>query len=157
MKLFIWNLLLAVAWAGLTGVFSLRSLAVGYGLGYALLYFVRDAHDRSAYHVRVLRGIGFGFYFLYELMVANLRVAWEVLSPTARLHSAVVEVPLDVESDAEITALSNLITLTPGTLSVDISRDRRVLYVHLLHVTNAEQARREIKEGLERRLLRLLR
>jgi multicomponent Na+:H+ antiporter subunit E len=68
-----------------------------------------------------------------------------------------VAVPLDARTDAEIVLLANLITLTPGTLSLDLSDDRTVLYVHAMYLTDPDELRREIKEGFERRVLEVLR
>jgi multicomponent Na+:H+ antiporter subunit E len=78
-----------------------------------------------------------------------------VLGPHRRLKPALLAVPLDVRSDAEIAMLANLITLTPGTLSVDVAPDRSALYVHCLGVDDPDAMRREIKDGLERRVAEL--
>jgi multicomponent Na+:H+ antiporter subunit E len=66
-----------------------------------------------------------------------------------------VAVPLDVTSDAEILLLSMLINITPGSLTLDLSEDRRTLYVHVMHMRSADASRREIKDGYERRVSRL--
>jgi multicomponent Na+:H+ antiporter subunit E len=63
-----------------------------------------------------------------------------------------VAVPLDVRSDAAITLLANVLTLTPGTLSVDVSTDRRTLYVHALVAPDPDALIREVKERFERRV-----
>ena len=68
-----------------------------------------------------------------------------------------VGVPLDATTDAEIALLANLVTLTPGTLSLDVSADRRVLYVHGMFVDDPDELRRAVKQGFERRVLELLR
>ncbi len=60
-------------------------------------------------------------------------------------------------SDVEITLLANLVTLTPGTLSLDVSEDRSTLFVHAMFVDDPDVLRREIKHGFERRVLELLR
>jgi multicomponent Na+:H+ antiporter subunit E len=75
------------------------------------------------------------------------------------MRPGVIAVPLDAKTDAEITLLANLITLTPGTLSLDLSPDRGVLYVHTMYIDqdDVERARRQIKDNLERRVLELLR
>ena len=86
---------------------------------------------------------------------ANLRVAIEVLTPQQRMRPAIVAIPLDVRRDFEITLLANLITLTPGTLSLDVSSDKRVLYVHSMYVDDIDAFRREIKNGFERRVKEL--
>ena len=75
-----------------------------------------------------------------------------------KTHStAIVAVPLDVETDGEITLLANLISLTPGSLCLDVSEDRKTLYVHVMFLDDVEECRRELKEGFERRVLELLR
>ncbi len=94
-------------------------------------------------------------FFLWELVLANLKMARDVLMPLGRLRPAVVAVPLDLKTDWQITLLSILITLTPGTLSLDVSTDRKVLFIHAMHVTDAEEFRRQIKSGFERRVRRL--
>ncbi|MFN3326636.1 MAG: Na+/H+ antiporter subunit E [Bryobacteraceae bacterium] len=96
------------------------------------------------------------FYFLKELTLATVRVAADVVRPLDQLHPAVVAVPLDVRSDAEILLLSNLLTLTPGTLSLDVSTDRRVLYIHAMNAQDLDKLRTEIKAGFERRIRNLL-
>ena len=69
-----------------------------------------------------------------------------------RIEPAVVAIPLDVTSDGEILLLSMLINITPGSVTIDLSDDRRTLYVHVMHMTTAEETRREIKDGFERRV-----
>lgn len=65
--------------------------------------------------------------------------------------------PLDVETDLEITLFANLVTLTPGTLSLDVSKDRKTLFVHVMYLEDEEQFRRELKDGLEKRLIGVMR
>jgi multicomponent Na+:H+ antiporter subunit E len=84
-------------------------------------------------------------------------MAYDVVTPGFHMRPAVVAVPLDVETDLEITLLANLITVTPGSFSLDVSDDRKVLYVHAMYVDDPDEYRREIKEGFERRVLELLR
>jgi multicomponent Na+:H+ antiporter subunit E len=73
------------------------------------------------------------------------------------MRPGIVAIPLDLEGDAAITLLANLVTLTPGALSLDVSPDRTVLYVHTMYMDDAETFRREIKQGFERRVKELLR
>ena len=105
----------------------------------------------------LFRLFGFLFFFLWELVKSNLRVAVDVVTPKHRMKPGVVAVPLDVDKDEEITLLANLISLTPGTLSLDVSDDKKVLYVHAMYVEDPEAFRKEVKEGFERRVKELLR
>jgi multicomponent Na+:H+ antiporter subunit E len=65
--------------------------------------------------------------------------------------------PLDARTDEEITMLANLVTLTPGTVCLDVSEDRRTMFIHAMFVNDPDELRNEIKQGLERRVLELLR
>jgi multicomponent Na+:H+ antiporter subunit E len=105
------------------------------------------------------QAVWFALFYIRQLILSNLRVAYDILTPTHYMRPGVIAVPLDARTDAEITLLANLITLTPGTLSLDLSADRRVLYVHAMYIDNddVDEARRQIKKGLERRVLELLR
>jgi multicomponent Na+:H+ antiporter subunit E len=104
---------------------------------------------------RSLRAVILVEFFARELVIANVRVALDVLRPIDRLRPAVIAVPLDVTSDGEILLLSMLINITPGSVTVDLSHDRRTLYVHVMHIEAAEQSRHEIKTGFESRVKRL--
>lgn len=158
MRIFLMNLLLAFVWRAVTGVPGLINLMVGFVIGYMLLWWMRPLLiDGSSYFSRLPRAISFAGFFIVELVKSNFRVAWDVITPKAYRQPGFFAVPLDAESDAEITLLANLITLTPGTLSIDVSTDRKVLYVHGMFVEDVENARRQIKDGFERRVLNLLR
>jgi multicomponent Na+:H+ antiporter subunit E len=145
-------LVLALAWVAVTGEASLGNLVEGAVLSALLLALVRFRAGRGFRLSKVPKAIGLLAYFLKELLLANAAVARSVLSPASALSPGIVAVPLDLTSSAGITILANLITLTPGTLSIDVSGDRRTLYVHALHVGEPEAFRREVKEGFERRV-----
>jgi multicomponent Na+:H+ antiporter subunit E len=151
------NLLLALTWTLLTGVMRPANFLVGFTLGYLALWLVRDVTGPSIYFDKPRQIVRFAGLFLWELVRANLRVAYEVVTPKLRMRPGIVAIPLDLTSDAAITLLANLITLTPGALSLDVSPDRTVLYVHTMYMHDAEAFRQEIKEGFERRVKELLR
>jgi multicomponent Na+:H+ antiporter subunit E len=150
------SILLAFAWAALLGEVTPFNLLIGYGLGYAVLALLEKGGVLpSTFQTKVGRGISLAAFFLWELMVANVRVAADVLRPHTAIRPAVVAIPLDVTSDAEILLLSALINITPGSVTIDLSEDRRTLFVHVMHITSADESRREIKSGFERRVKRL--
>ena len=146
------NLLLALAWMALTGQFDPLNFIAGFALGYILLRLVHPQDEPLAYFRKAILVLRFAGFFLWELVLANLRVAWAVLSPTLKFSPAVVAVPLDARSDLAITLLANLITLTPGSLALDISTDRSVMYVHTMQAGDIDQVRLDVKE-LEARVL----
>jgi multicomponent Na+:H+ antiporter subunit E len=152
------NLLLALAWAVLQGEFSLGTLLTGYVFGYlVLLALVRGGVlAASPYIGRVHRVMGLALFFFWELVRANLRLALDVATPRYHMRPGIIAVPLDATKDAEILLLSMLINLTPGSVALDVSPDRKVLYVHVMYIDTPDAARNEIKSGFERRVLRVL-
>lgn len=141
----------------MTGSFTARTLAFGFALGFVILFFTRRIVGAPNYGRKVVHVLGLALFFLRELITANLRVAFDVLTPGLRIRPGIVAIPLDVTTDAEITLLANLITLTPGTLSLDVSTDRRVLYIHAMYIDDPEAVRQQIKRGFERRVIEVLR
>ena len=103
---------------------------------------------------RIRRVLSLAILFLYELMASAVRVALVVVRPdmSKAVRPAIVAVPLSVKSEAEITLLANLITLTPGTLSVDVSADKSVLYVHALYMDDRDAMIADIANGFEKKI-----
>ncbi len=152
-----WNFFLAIIWAALWSDFSGVNLLVGFVVGYLVLAIaLRDLPDFARYVSKVPRTISFFFYFNRELIKSNLKVAYDVLTRTHHMKPGVIAMPLEARSDGEISIVANLISLTPGTLSLDVSSDRRVLYIHVMYLTDEAQVVHEIKD-LERRILDILR
>lgn len=151
MNLFALNLLLAVVWAMLTGSFTLASLLSGFLLGFAALWVLTPLLEAPrGYFLRTLYWVRLIVLFHYELVVSSLEVLWDVVTPTHRSRPTVLDVPLDVTSDAGILLVTNLISLTPGTLSLEVSEDRRTLRVHAMFGEDPDAVRRQIKTGMER-------
>ncbi|MFQ3630236.1 Na+/H+ antiporter subunit E [Roseiflexus sp.] len=145
------NILLSIAWSALTGVFTPVNLVFGFALGYGVLWFLRRQLRGERYFIKAPQIVWFVMYVLWEIILANLNVARVVLlTPKEQIKPGIVAIPLDIRSDAEITMLANLITLTPGTLSLDVADDRSCLYVHAIDIGDPERFRRGVKEGFER-------
>lgn len=157
MRALLWNVLLALVWAFSFGEITLSSLLVGFALGYVVLWLSRGLLDTTYYCSRVPRLIEFSLFFIWKLIQANFKVAYDVLTPTHYMRPGIIALELDAKTDMEITMLANLITLTPGTLALEVSADRRHLYIHSMYITDPEADKQEIKHGFERRLLELLR
>ncbi len=151
MNLLLLNLILALVWGAVTASFALGNLIFGYVLGFIALWLVRDRFEARNFN-RPWRMLRLMWLFLSELFLSAFRVARDTVSPRMGFRPAIIAVPLDVENRVEIMLLANLISLTPGTLSVDVSTDRSTLYVHAMDVDNPEELRREIKDGFERRI-----
>jgi multicomponent Na+:H+ antiporter subunit E len=157
MKGMTWTLLLALAWVGMTGLVSAANLLIGFVIGYFILLGLQGPSALSGQLRRVWRTVELLAFFAWELLLANVRVAWDVVTPTHLMRPGVIAVPLEASSDLEILLLANMVSLTPGTLSLDVSADRRALYIHAMYLHDRERITRSIKDGFERRLLEVLR
>ena len=156
MNVFFLNTFLALSWAALVGSFTFPSLLVGYAIGYAALWVARPLFEGSTYFERVWRVIRLAVLFVYELIVSSLRVVWDVITPTHLSRPGIIAMPLDAEGEGQILLVAGLISLTPGSLSLDVSPDRKTLYVHAMFVDDPEVLRRELKDGLERSVIEAL-
>ncbi|MCB1518182.1 MAG: Na+/H+ antiporter subunit E [Hyphomicrobiaceae bacterium] len=149
------SLILALVWVAITGNFSAPNLLMGWLISLLAMWVVRNQMTTPILVSRMRRVIGLILLFLYELVLSAFRVARLVLTPNirSRLKPGIVAFPVTAKSDVEITLLANLITLTPGTLSVDVSEDRSVIYVHCISVDDKQDVIRDIAEGFEAKII----
>jgi multicomponent Na+:H+ antiporter subunit E len=153
MRLLIVNLLMGVMWVAVSGSATVHNLLFGFVLSLAIVWLLREQVNGANYLVRIARMFSLFRLFIIELAKSAWKVTVLVLSPRLQVQPGIFAFPLTVTSDIEITLLANLITLTPGTLSVDVSEDRKILYVHALDCSDPDGARRDIAEGFERKIL----
>ncbi|GMG87081.1 Na+/H+ antiporter subunit E [Biformimicrobium ophioploci] len=152
MNLFLLNTLLAIAWSALTGSASLMNFLVGFIIGYAALQVSNFQSAREKYFRRVPKTISLSVFFLRELVLSSLRVAQEVLSPKMLSTPRIMRVPLEIRDPNQILVLTSLISLTPGTLVLDVTPENDAMIVHTMFVEDPEAFRREIREGFEYRV-----
>ena len=155
-KIFLINVLLAFTWCAVQGTFTFVNLLFGFVISSAALWLIREQFGTSKYFKRTSLIVGLIFLFLKELFLSVLRVAWLVLKPGQSYRPSFISFPLTVREPHEITLLANLITLTPGTLSVDVSDDNKTLYIHCIDVDDVEELRKDIADGFERKILEAL-
>ncbi len=166
----IWlNLLLALAWVAINASYTPADWIVGLLFGFLVLRISWRALSSEPFSfgrylrfntrnplLTAWRWLGFLAFGFVEIVKSNIAVTKAVLAPKLELDPGIVAIPLDVQSDAGITALANLITLTPGTVTLDVSSDRKTLYIHAFSVGDAEALRRDTKAAFERRVQELL-
>lgn len=153
---FLTNILLTFLWVALTGAFYLSNIVFGFILSYFLLWIIYSKSSDNQYFKLIPRVISFIFFFVYELIKANIQVAYEVMTPTLNMKPGIVAVPLDVKTDLQITILANFITLTPGSFSLDVSDDKSVMFIHSMYITDREKFISGIKNGFERRIIEMI-
>lgn len=151
------NVLLALAWGAVTGSFSLLNLVFGFVIAAIALWIIREQFNTSAYIARAWRVTSLILVFLKDLTVSALKVAAIVLSPTRSYQPGFIAFPLTTDRNAEIALLANMITLTPGTLSVDVSDDKSTLFIHCIDVPDPEAQKEDIAQGFERKIMEAMR
>lgn len=156
-KNFLMNLLLSFLWVALTGSLSYSGFAFGFILGFFVLWIMNKNEEDRRYFYRLPKIFSFVFYFLYQMIKANIAVAYDVITPKYFFRPGVVRYPLSARSDFEINVLSTFISLTPGTLILDVSEDKKALFIHAMYLKSPELFVRQLKEGMEKRLLEILR
>ncbi|MFO8085648.1 MAG: Na+/H+ antiporter subunit E [Desulfobacterales bacterium] len=156
-NLFLLNLFLAAGFCGVLGQLNLSGFLAGFAIGYLALWITRPLYEPTPYFKKVSKTFQLMAYFVWQLIVSNFRVLWDVVTPTHISKPGIIAVPLDAKSDFEIMLVANLVSLTPGTLSLDVSDDRSLLYVHVMFFDDVENARLQIKEGIEKRVLEAIR
>jgi multicomponent Na+:H+ antiporter subunit E len=95
------------------------------------------------------------FFFMFELVKANWDVFRLIFKGRNFVRPAIIRVPIELKSDAEILLLANMITLTPGTLTLEVSSDRKALFVHAIHTDSVDETVKSIKVGFEARIQEL--
>ena len=149
---------LLVTWVGLTGVWlalwedlTWANLLAGVGVAVIVSVLV-PLRPRLGPPLgfRPLKALALAAYFLWELVDASVRLAWEVVTPVNHVNAAVVSVELTTSSPAIATLVANLVSLTPGTLTLEIDQETLTLYIHVLHLDDME-GQRESVLAFERR------
>jgi multicomponent Na+:H+ antiporter subunit E len=151
------HMMLAILWAMATGSLNLPSLMLGFLVAGGVLHFAGPALGNPRYAVRAFRVVGLALFFLRELLVSSVRVAIDVLRPSLTMIPAVIAVPIELGDDAQITLLANLISLTPGTLTIDVSAEGSTLYVHAMYGDDPDGVRQHIQHEYERRIQEVFR
>ncbi len=148
------GLVLALLWTAVTGDFTFDNLVLGGVIGFVALWLMRNQIVQPTLFRRFGRALSLMGLFLFQLSLSATRVAILVIRPDMRRHlkPAIVAFPLSVKSDPEIALLANMITLTPGTLSVDVSNDKKTLFVHALSVPDREALIAAIANGFEAKI-----
>lgn len=152
MKMLVFNLVLAIFWVAVTGSASLHNLIFGLLIGAISVGLVRHQIGGTGYFSRGSRIIALFCLFLYELMASAWSVAKLVCSPRMNLQPGIFRYELSLENDSEIVLLANMITLTPGTLTVDVSDDKKYLYIHALDCADPDALRKSIADGFEKKI-----
>ncbi|MFT5392400.1 MAG: multicomponent K+:H+ antiporter subunit E [Gammaproteobacteria bacterium] len=142
-----------VVWLLLNNTVAPAQVLLGVLLGFVLPHITARFSIEGSRIRSPIALVELAVVFLWDVLVANLEVVVLVLGPRARLRPRLVEVPLEVSSPVAMSALAGIISLTPGTVSVELSVSQRILTVHSLRVLDERGAAQSMKLRYERRLL----
>jgi multicomponent Na+:H+ antiporter subunit E len=156
MKMFLTNVFLTIIWVMLSMKTNLTNIAFGWVLSYGILWLIYGK-QYSAYFRRIPKVINFLLHFFWAIITGSVKIAFDIATPHHFMNPGILAVPLDAETDIEITLLANIITFTPGTMSLDVSTDRKVLYVYCVYAKDESIEVANIKNGLEKKLLEAIR
>lgn len=146
------SLLLGAMWLLLNNSISWEHFLLAALLGISIPLLVQQLQETRHQRIRLGKLSAYCLLVLWDILVANLQVARLVLGPVKRLQPAFIKVPLRITEPQPLVWLASTITLTPGTLSCDVSEDGTYLLVHVLHLEDEEAMVEEIQQRYERRL-----
>jgi multicomponent Na+:H+ antiporter subunit E len=143
---FFWNILLATAWVLMTGSFEFLNYVFGFAIGHTVILLMsRSVSALTDYPRRLPRAIYFLLYLIGELIKSNVKIAFDIITPTFLGKLGVISIELEAKTNVEVTLVANLISLTPGTLSLDVSANKTMLFVHAMYLINEDEVRAELK------------
>lgn len=151
------NLIIAIMWMFLSESYTLASFIAGYIWGILLVLLLNRFIPGRFYGIRVVKIVKLLLLFVKELFLSNLGILKLVYTPKPEIEPGIFALPLEVKSNWEITILAHLISLTPGTLSVAVSDENDILYIHAMDIDEVDKSVKEIKESFERAILEVTR
>ncbi len=141
-------------WVLLWGNLSFANVVTGLLVAVGVLLLARSPARRrfagDTARIRPLATLWFGCFVLYKLVEANIILAWEIVTPRNKIHTGVIAVPLRTESELAMLVVSTVITLTPGTVTIDVKGSPPVLYVNVLHLHDLDKVRADMLDIEER-------
>lgn len=143
------SFIILVLWLILAPTFSIGNVLLASIVAIATPILTASFWPEPLSIQRPLTGLRLFALFIYDVLVANWIVARLVVGPLERLRPRFIEVPIDIDNDIVATMLGNIVALTPGTVSIDIDRERRVLLIHALSVDDPQALIATIKSRYE--------
>jgi len=139
------------------GSMNASTFIIGYLLGLLVIFMMRRFFSSRFYLYRIISIIKLMLIFLRELVLSNWAVLKVVLRPKLDMKPGIFALETKLTSEWEITLLANLITLTPGTLVVDVSPDNKILYIHAMDIEDADEAIEDIRGSFEKAIMEVSR
>ncbi len=151
------NFFIALVWMFMSSSLTVTTFVIGYIIGLLLIVLARRFFPGRLYIVRLWAVIKLVLIFNRELILSNISVLLLVIRPKLNIHPMIFALPTELERDWEITLLSSLITLTPGTMVLNVSDDQNTLYIHAIDVDDVDEAINSIKNSFEKAIMEVSR
>ncbi|WP_181350584.1 Na+/H+ antiporter subunit E [Thalassobacillus sp. CUG 92003] len=151
------NIIIAIMWMFLSETYDFSTFFVGYLLGVGLLFMFRRFIPDAFYMRRAINVLKLILLFIRELILSNFEILKFAYKPKLDMEPGIFALPIELKSNWEITLLANLISLTPGTLSLAVSDDHSTIYVHAMDLPDVEESINDIKEKFENAIMEVTR
>jgi multicomponent Na+:H+ antiporter subunit E len=155
----IYSIFLGLIWCFVHGTINFNNFLIGLLLGPVVIWPFRSLYsfeNKVSYQNitrKIPKMVKYFCVLTVEIIKANIMVAKVILQPKMDIKPGIVAVPIRTVTDAGITAIANTITLTPGTLTIDVSDDKKVLYVHAIDASDPQGLCDSIRDDLEEYVL----
>ncbi|MCA1031672.1 Na+/H+ antiporter subunit E [Bacillus timonensis] len=147
------NIFIAITWMFLSNSYNTGSFFGGFIIGLLMIFALRRFFPQRFYLKNVYAAFILLLIFIRELILSNIEILKLILKPKLDISPGIFVLPTELKKDWEITVLANLITLTPGTLVVDISDDQKYLYIHAMDLKDVDEAIHAIKNTFEKAIM----
>src|SRR5690625_2663352 len=151
------NLVISFMWMFLSEYYTFSSYLFGYMIGAALLFLLNRFFPSRFYLYPIYRILILILIFIRELILSNISIVKLVYRRKPDFEPGIFAMPIEVTKNWEMTLLANLITLTPGTLTVAISEDQSTFFIHAMHIDDKEESIYEIKNTFEKAIMEVTR
>lgn len=151
------HFLIAIVWMFLGDDWTASGLISGFLVGLVLLAVMRRFWPNGLYLVKVWAIFKLIVLFMKELLVSSVAVIRQIVRPRLNIRPGIIAYTTELKSDWEVTLLSSLITLTPGTLTLEVSPDQGTLYIHAMDIEDAEELSRQIRTTFEKAIMEVTR
>src|SRR5699024_3549512 len=147
------NVLIAFVWMFLSESYTLLTFVLGYAIGILLLLLLNRFFPSPFYFKRIYKLFVLILIFIRELILSNIEIVKFVYRKKNDFEPGIFAMPIEVKQNWEITLLANLITLTPGTLTVAISNDNSTLFIHAMYIDDIDDSINDIKNTFEKAIM----
>lgn len=130
------NLIIALLWMLLHDVWDSLTFAMGYVLGILLIFTLRRFFPTPFYGKKVIAVLMLMYIFIREIIKSSFVIIGQIISPQIKIQPGVIKMETALKGDWELTTLCCLITLTPGSVVIEVAPEEGILYIHVMELAD---------------------